>query len=51
MEDHNQIWLILNRIHELKATIATESVKDYKSLYLELESLEQKIKELHDECD
>jgi peptidoglycan hydrolase CwlO-like protein len=51
MNIQDQIWTIQNKIHELRLSIATEEVKDYKGLYTELYQLEQELEKLNNECD
>jgi len=51
MNTQDQIWKIQNQIHEIKAIIATQDIKNYLSLYDELYKLEQQLKELTNECN
>lgn len=51
MNTQDRIWIIQNRIHELKLTISIEEVKDCKFLYAELYQLEQELESLINERD
>jgi cob(I)alamin adenosyltransferase len=45
------MWTIQNQIHELKLRISTENKIDYLKTYSDLYILEEKLKELENECD
>jgi hypothetical protein len=51
MNIQDRIWIIQNKIHELKLSIAIEEVKDYKFLYDELYQLEKELEDLNNERD
>jgi hypothetical protein len=50
MNTQDQIWIIQNKIHELKLIIASQDVTNYTLLYDELQNLEKELKVLTDEC-
>ena len=51
MSIQDQIWITQNQIHELKLRISTENKIDYLKTYSDLYILEEKLKELENECD
>lgn len=51
MNTQDQIWVLQNQIHELKLRISTENKIDYLKTYSDLYILEEKLKELENECD
>jgi cob(I)alamin adenosyltransferase len=51
MNTQDQMWTIQNQIHELKLRISTENKIDYLKTYSDLYILEEKLKELENECD